>query len=90
MCALDGVIITFDDPSPADVGGLSDGVYIYTDPCPCVEAGHCPRCGSVLVGEVNGYGKDSTLRCPDPECGWEWVFAADYAVAAGGIEYDEP
>lgn len=90
MCALDGVIVTFDDPSGPNVS-LSPGSYIYTDPCPCVEAGFCPRCGAVLVGLDNNYGKDSTLECPNQEeCGWSWIIAADDAVAAGGVEYDEP
>ncbi|RRR75478.1 MAG: hypothetical protein EI684_04545 [Candidatus Viridilinea halotolerans] len=38
-----------DDPSPAGAG-LSPGSMTFSEPCVCIEAQRCPRCGNNLHG----------------------------------------
>lgn len=91
MCGTNGsgCILYDDDPSPAGIS-LSPGTYSYADPCPCVEAGKCPDCGSPLIGSLDDLNTETgqytdELRCGGEEgeeegCGWSWTVALERAA----------
>jgi hypothetical protein len=87
MCGTNnsGVIYLVDDPSPPGVS-LSPGAYTYFDPCPCVDSGECPWCGSRLVGVEDEYGDGCTLECSAADCEWTWLKAVSLSQESPDME----
>jgi hypothetical protein len=68
-CNGEGVITTYEDPSPPGVA-LGSGFYRFDDPCEqCTEKGLCPRCGSVAWHIVD---PTEIPEIPCTTCGWSW------------------